>query len=289
MKKLLLILALLSFSSFALENKHDLVNDFANLLTPNEQAQLRTELDQYHKETGNSFVFISTPSLDGKAIEDWTMAVAEEWKVGKKGENNGLLYVVAPNEHKSRIEVGYGLEGVLPDGKCAGISARGTTFYKSKLWAVGINTVFDGLIAATKAPSELATALPPAGNGLTGQQKVGMLVALLAIVVGLLYWLLKPPKEVNSTLYAGPTPYTPAPYVPYSSPSRSYSSPSPRCEESSKKSSSRSSSSESYSPPSSPSSYDSSPSSSSSSFDSSSSSSFDSGGSFGGGGSSDSW
>jgi uncharacterized protein len=62
-----------------------------------------------------------TPSLEGMPIEDYSMQVAEAWRIGQKGSDNGVILTIAPNEREIRIEAGYGLEGVLPDAIAARI------------------------------------------------------------------------------------------------------------------------------------------------------------------------
>src|SRR5258706_16297009 len=61
------------------------------------------------------------PTLDGESVEGYSTRAFEEWKLGQKGKDNGVLVVVVPNDHKMRIEVGYGLEGTLPDVAAARI------------------------------------------------------------------------------------------------------------------------------------------------------------------------
>lgn len=68
------------------------------------------------KRTKTQVVVLTVPTLDGESIEDYGLSVLREWGIGDKKENNGVLLLVATKDRKSRIEVGYGLEGVLPDG-----------------------------------------------------------------------------------------------------------------------------------------------------------------------------
>ena len=66
-------------------------------------------------------VIVTTPSLNGQKIEDFGVRLGRTWGIGRKGINDGVLLIVAPNEHKVRIEVGYGLEKTLSDPICAQI------------------------------------------------------------------------------------------------------------------------------------------------------------------------
>lgn len=69
----------------------------------------------YEAATGKQLVVVTLPSLQGYPIEDWGLALGRGWGIGQKGKNDGVLLVVAPNDRELRIEVGYGLEGDLPD------------------------------------------------------------------------------------------------------------------------------------------------------------------------------
>lgn len=91
------------------------VVDDAHILSQNAVATLTRELDDYERGTSNQVVVATIKSLDGNTIEEYGYQLGRHWQIGQKGKNNGVLLIVAPNERKVRIEVGYGLEGVLTD------------------------------------------------------------------------------------------------------------------------------------------------------------------------------
>lgn len=91
------------------------VNDFASVLSPASRTHLESVLSTLERQTGAEFTIVTLPSLNEEPLEDVSMGIAEQWKAGKKGQDNGLLYLIAPNDRKMRIEVGYGLEPILPD------------------------------------------------------------------------------------------------------------------------------------------------------------------------------
>ena len=95
--------------------------DRASLLAPETRRSLEQSLAEFERTTGHQIVVHVTPSLEGMPIEDYSMQVAEAWRIGQKGLDNGVILTVAPNERELRIEVGYGLEGVLPDAITARI------------------------------------------------------------------------------------------------------------------------------------------------------------------------
>lgn len=91
------------------------VSDYANILKPEEIATLEGILSNYERESTNQIVIAIFNSLEGWDIEDFSIRLAEKWKIGQKGKDNGIIILVALKEKKIRIEVGYGLEGAVPD------------------------------------------------------------------------------------------------------------------------------------------------------------------------------
>ena len=91
------------------------VVDAANVIPPEQEAALTQRLDALQKATGNQLVVATVPDLQGYPIEDYGYRLLRGWGVGLKDVNNGAILLVAPNERKVRIEVGYGLEPVLTD------------------------------------------------------------------------------------------------------------------------------------------------------------------------------
>lgn len=91
------------------------INDYAHMLTPATTQALEQKLAGFEQETSNQVVLLTIPSLEGDVIESFAIKVAEAWKIGQKDKNNGVLLILAQKERKIRIEVGTGLQGVLPD------------------------------------------------------------------------------------------------------------------------------------------------------------------------------
>lgn len=92
------------------------VVDAANVIDDAAEAQLTQKLDQFEQRTGRQFVVATIPDLQGYDIEDYGYQLGRYWGLGSKQENNGIILIVAPKEHRVRIEVGYGLESIIPDG-----------------------------------------------------------------------------------------------------------------------------------------------------------------------------
>jgi uncharacterized protein len=91
------------------------VVDEANILDAATRIDLDTKLQDLETKTSTQFVVVTLNSLRGRTIEDYGYQLGRAWGIGQKGTNNGVMLIVAPNERKVRIEVGYGLEGTLTD------------------------------------------------------------------------------------------------------------------------------------------------------------------------------
>jgi uncharacterized protein len=123
MKKIILfLLLLLPFFAFAQVPIPELwstrVHDEANILSPAVESELELKLKTYEDSTSNQIAILIIQSLKDEAVEDYTFRVAEHWKLGQADKDNGALLFIAAEDRKVRIEVGEGLEGVLPDAIC---------------------------------------------------------------------------------------------------------------------------------------------------------------------------
>ena len=93
------------------------VQDLANVISPEVEAQILQLGSLLDQKTTAQVAVVTVDSLQNMAIEEYATALFRSWGIGSKAKNNGVLILIAPNERQSRIEVGYGLEGALPDGK----------------------------------------------------------------------------------------------------------------------------------------------------------------------------
>lgn len=92
------------------------IADLANVIDADTEAELDRRLDALEQKTSSEVAVVTVPSLEGAPVEDYAVRLFKEWGIGQAKSDNGVLVLVAPNEREMRIEVGYGLEGVLPDG-----------------------------------------------------------------------------------------------------------------------------------------------------------------------------
>jgi len=101
------------------------VVDLADIIDNSMETRLNGFLQELEQKTTAQLVILTIKGLDGESIEDFAIRVAhKKWKLGQKGKDNGVLFVVSVKERRYRIEVGYGLEGVLPDSFVGSSSRR---------------------------------------------------------------------------------------------------------------------------------------------------------------------
>jgi uncharacterized protein len=112
---LLLLCATVSAQS-SLPKPAGRVTDLANVIDAGTEAELDRRLDQVEQATSHEIAVVTVTSLDGAPVEDYAVRLFKEWGIGQAKQDNGVLVLVAPTEREIRIEVGYGLEGILPDG-----------------------------------------------------------------------------------------------------------------------------------------------------------------------------
>lgn len=91
------------------------VNDYAEMISPQEETALEAKLAELEKNESTQVVILTVPSLEGEPLEEFSIKVAEAWEIGRKGVDNGVLFLVSRDDRKVRIEVGYALEGRLTD------------------------------------------------------------------------------------------------------------------------------------------------------------------------------
>jgi uncharacterized protein len=122
--------------------------DGASIITPAAKTSIESKIAAHEARTGDQLVVATVPSLQGHAVEDFANRLFRQWKLGEAKTNNGVLLLVAPNERKVRIEVGYGLEGALTDALSRIIiSTAITPKFKAGDFSGGIDAGVDGILA----------------------------------------------------------------------------------------------------------------------------------------------
>jgi uncharacterized protein len=133
------------------------VVDAADLLNPQQEAQLDARLAALERASSRQLVVATVPSLGGRPIEDYGYQLGRHWRIGQSQANNGTILLVAPNDRKVRIEVGYGLEPILTDAfSNTVIDQRILPRFREDDMAGGIIAGADALIEQLGAPPEQA-------------------------------------------------------------------------------------------------------------------------------------
>ncbi len=127
------------------------VNDYVSLLSPDTRAGLEQQLAAFDKETSNQVVVAIFQSLEGQSLEDFSIRLAEKWKPGTEKRDNGVVLLIFKEDREVRIEVGYGLEGALPDAIAKRIIENEfIPRFKQGDFDGGVQAAVDGIVQATK-------------------------------------------------------------------------------------------------------------------------------------------
>ncbi|MGZ9190150.1 MAG: TPM domain-containing protein [Nitrospira sp.] len=160
--------------------------DLAGVLPPAVAEQLSADLQAHEAKTSNQVAVLIVPSLEGEPLFDLSHRVATTWKLGRKGTDNGALLLIAIKDRKVRVEVGYGLEGVLTDARSAQIIRNEivprfrTGDFPGGITA-GVQAILKTIEGTYSAPERPATSSPssdPFGNV--------VFAVILGVVIGLL-------------------------------------------------------------------------------------------------------
>jgi uncharacterized protein len=162
------------------------VNDFAGILSPADKASLESRCQALRDKTGAEIAVVTLKSLEGGSLEDFTNKLFARWGIGKKGKNNGLLLLVAMQEHQSRIEVGYGLEPIIPDvlaGRILDHQLRPQ--FRAGQYAAGLNASVDALseLVEKGEPADKA-ALAAEQRSFNGDPFTAVLFLAIFVAVG---------------------------------------------------------------------------------------------------------
>ena len=182
------------------------VTDLTQTLTAPEQQALDAKLADWEARTGNQLVVLMVPSTQPEPIGAYSIRVAEAWKIGRKGQDNGVLLLVAKNDKKVRIEVGYGLEGALTDVTSRRIIAENIApAFSAGRFAAGIDAAVTRIIGVVAEGKPLPAPQPKAQQAKGGGFNLEMLLIVLFFIVPLVGAVLRRifGKLLGSTVGAG--------------------------------------------------------------------------------------
>ncbi|MCB0380223.1 MAG: TPM domain-containing protein [Ignavibacteriae bacterium] len=153
-------------------------NDFTQTFSSDQVNYLNSGLKSFDDSTSNQVVFLMINTLDGYPIEMYTHETSEQNGIGTKENNNGVLFCVVKNDRKMRIEVGYGLEGALPDALASSIIRNDVTpYFKRNQYYEGTIAGLNGIMAATKGEYK--------GNGSNDNEEgfpIGFIIFMMFII-----------------------------------------------------------------------------------------------------------
>ena len=159
---LLVLPLLLSAEPVSQLHPTDYVNDFAHVLDPTTIAQLDNICQQLDQKAHAQIAVVTVNTLDGSDIESYAVALYKQWGIGSKATDHGVLILLAVQDRTYRIEVGYGLEPILPDGKVGGIGREAVPLLRQNDYngAVSLMTSRVADVIAQDAGTELTGARP---------------------------------------------------------------------------------------------------------------------------------
>jgi len=159
-----------------------LVNDFTNTLTTEQREALEQKLYQYDDTTSNQIAVVIISSLQDYPIEDVSLRILRDWGVGNKDKNNGIVVLVAKDDHKIRIEVGYGLEGAVPDVTASHIIRDDIVpNFKEGNYYRGLDEATDDIIKAAEGEYKA-----PEGYADRGDKKgisIGTIIFIIVLII----------------------------------------------------------------------------------------------------------
>jgi len=142
------------------------VNDQANLLGDGVESRLEERLRLLEQETGSQVAVLTIPSLEGDPLEDFSMRVVETWKLGRSGADNGVLILIARDDRRMRIEVGYGLEGALTDAQSGRIiDLLMTPRFREGDFDGGVEAAVEAVSSAIRGEPVVLPEKPPRSDG----------------------------------------------------------------------------------------------------------------------------
>ena len=133
------------------------VNDYARILSDDARQKLEQTLADFERTTSNQIVVAIFENLEGESLEDYSIRLAQSWKIGSKKNDNGVILLIFKDDRKVRIEVGYGLEGALPDAMADQIIRHEITpAFREGRYDQGVTAAVNAIILATKGEYKAA-------------------------------------------------------------------------------------------------------------------------------------
>jgi uncharacterized protein len=175
----------------------DCVNDFAGVLSPPTLIQLKEMCRQVLDKAQATVVVVTIKSTDGQDIFDYSVDLYQKWGIGQKGKDRGVLILLAVQDRKRSIRVGYGLEAILPDGKVGGFGREAVPYLQKGDYDGAVSLLVSRIVdvIAKDAGVEITTSQPRRIEPLTSSPRQGQLSpgAIVAIIIVFIIVLAVPP------------------------------------------------------------------------------------------------
>lgn len=180
------------------------VNDFAQVLDPNMKAQIEDIAQQLDEKASAQIALVTVHTLDGVDVESYAVDLFKKWGIGNKTTNRGVLILYAIQDRRARIEVGYGLEPILPDGKVGSVQREAAPLMQSGNYGQALLLVTSrvALVIAQDAGVQITTAQAPEPverpvapeRGLSAGAILAIVIVAVIVLVTplrrLLFWIL---------------------------------------------------------------------------------------------------
>ncbi len=207
--------ALLSFNAMPEPTSSFYINDFANVLDQDTEDYILNNSKVLNEKTSAQVVVTTVQSLENMDVNDYATNLFRKWGIGDKDKSNGLLILLAPNERKVRIEVGYGLEGKINDAKAGRfLDEYAVPYFKNDNWNQGIKTLYSALISEVyseynmEMPEDVSNVISNHNETYESSQ-VGtitgfIIIALMIVFGGILPWIFRKKNRKGPFMNIGP-------------------------------------------------------------------------------------
>lgn len=173
--------------------------DGAGMLSADAKDQLLTASKDLYEQTGAQFVIVTVPNLNGQSIEEYSNDLFNNWGIGDKDKNNGVLLLISKDDKKFRIEVGSGLEGTLTDAYCHNELSILKDNFKKGDFDTGVLTVSKDICASVSSGEEVTSN----SHKLTEMQKEILLVVVILLIIIILFMFSSGGSSGSGGFYGG--------------------------------------------------------------------------------------
>ncbi len=161
------------------------VVDNASLLSGEGRQRVEDAIIRLEDLTGGQMAVLTVKSLEGQPIEDFSIKVAEKWRIGHKGKDNGAILIVSRDDRKTRLEIGYGWEGFVNDARAGDILRNISPYFRSGDFPAGIVSAVNGVRAYVTGKAVPKAEEPPAAQAAQAQESPMSGLFVLLVMIGL--------------------------------------------------------------------------------------------------------